>query len=74
MRLLGRVAGMTALLALCGDAACAQEPPVPKASQPAVRETPKDGDTSSADSYRKARELSEGMVLGVLEEQGLKIH
>jgi malate synthase len=39
-----------------------------------LRETPKDGDTSSADSYRKARELSEGMVLGVLEEQGLKIH
>jgi len=42
MRLLGCVARMTALLALCADAACAQEPPVPKASQPAVQETPKD--------------------------------
>ncbi len=38
-----------------------------------LRETPKDGDTSSADSYRRARELSEGLVLGVLEEQGVTI-
>ena len=42
MQLLGRVAGMTALLALCGGAARAQEASVPKASQPAAQETPKD--------------------------------
>ena len=42
MRLLGRVARMTALLALCGGRARAQEPSVPKASQPPAQETPKD--------------------------------
>src|SRR5258708_34487949 len=43
MRLLGRVAGMTALLVLCGSAACAQEPSARQASQPAAQESPKDG-------------------------------
>jgi len=43
MQLLGRVAGMTALLVLCGSAACAQEPSARQASQPAVQESPKDG-------------------------------
>jgi malate synthase len=38
-----------------------------------LRETPKNGETSSADSLRKAREESEGMVLGVLEEQGVAV-
>jgi malate synthase len=39
-----------------------------------LRETSKNGDSTSADSYRKAREQSEGMILGVLEEQGVKVH
>src|ERR1700737_1203060 len=43
MRLLGRIAGMTALLAMCGGAAGAQEPSAPKASQPAAQEASKDG-------------------------------
>src|SRR6266446_2068182 len=43
MQLLGRVAGMTALLVLCGSAACAQEPSARQASQPAAQESPKDG-------------------------------
>jgi len=38
-----------------------------------LRETPKNGETSSADSLRKARDESEGMVLGVLEEQGVTV-
>jgi malate synthase len=38
-----------------------------------LRETAKNGDPSSADSYRRAREQSEGMILGVLEEQGVSI-
>src|SRR5260370_41678740 len=43
MQLLGRVAGMTTLLALCGSVAGGQEPSVPNASQPAAaREAPKD--------------------------------
>jgi malate synthase len=38
-----------------------------------LRETSKNGDPSSADSYRRAREQSEGMILGVLQEQGVSI-
>ena len=43
MQLLGRVAGMAALLLLCRDAARGQEASAPKASQPAVPEASKDG-------------------------------
>ncbi len=43
MQSLGRVAGMTALLVLCGSAAGAQEQSAPKASQPAAQEASKDG-------------------------------
>jgi len=42
MQLLGRVAGMTVLLMLCGGVAGGQEPSAPNASQPAAREAPKD--------------------------------
>src|SRR5216684_3222387 len=42
MQILKRVAGMTALLVLCGGAAGAQEPSAAKANQPAVQEAPKD--------------------------------
>src|SRR3984893_17597133 len=38
-----------------------------------LRETTKNGDASLGDSYRKAREQSEGMILGVLQEQGAPI-
>src|SRR5260370_5824218 len=44
MQLLGRVAGMTALLVLCGGGvAGAQEPSAPKESQPAAQDASKDG-------------------------------
>src|SRR6266478_8050537 len=43
MQFMGRVAGMTALLVLCGGAARAQEPSARQASQPAPQESPKDG-------------------------------
>src|SRR5437899_2948365 len=43
MQSLGRVAGMTALLVLCGGAAGAQETSAPKSSQPAAPEASKDG-------------------------------
>src|SRR2546430_1540272 len=43
MQLLGRVAGMAALLLLCRGAAGAQEASAPKASQPAVPEASKGG-------------------------------
>jgi outer membrane protein TolC len=43
MQLLGRVAGMTALLVLCGGVAGAQEPSAPKESQPAAQDASKDG-------------------------------
>src|SRR2546425_332052 len=43
MQLLGRVAGMAALLLLCRGAVGAQEASAPKASQPAVPEASKDG-------------------------------
>ena len=38
-----------------------------------LREMPQNGDTASADTYRKARQQSEGMVLGVLQAQGAPI-
>src|SRR5205823_13497359 len=43
MKLQGHVAGMAALLLLCGGAARAQEPSAPEASRPAGEEAPKDG-------------------------------
>src|SRR6267143_5601937 len=43
MKLLGRVAGMIALLMLCGAAAGAQETSAPKSNQPAALEASKDG-------------------------------
>src|SRR5437879_2831124 len=43
MQLLGRVAGMAALLLLCRGAVGAQEASAPKASRPAVLEASKDG-------------------------------
>jgi outer membrane protein TolC len=42
MHLLGRVAGMTVLLAWCGSAASAQEPPAPSASLPMPQVASKD--------------------------------
>jgi outer membrane protein TolC len=42
MQILGRVAGMTALLVLCGGVASAQEPIAAKASQPAAQEASRD--------------------------------
>jgi len=38
-----------------------------------LRESPTNGDRVAADSYRKARDLSEGMVLGVLKAQGVPL-
>src|ERR1700682_6801771 len=43
MQLLGRVAGMTALLVLGSGAAGAQETSAPKTSQPVAQEAPKNG-------------------------------
>jgi outer membrane protein len=43
MRSLGRVAGVTALLVLCGGTGGAQETSAPKLSQPAAQEASKDG-------------------------------
>jgi outer membrane protein TolC len=57
MQLLGRVAGMTALLVMCGGAASAQETPSPKANQTAAQETPKDG-TPVALTLKRAIELA----------------
>ena len=39
-----------------------------------LRESSTDGDAAAANAYRNAREQSEGMILGVLEEQGVKVH
>jgi malate synthase len=39
-----------------------------------LRESSTNGDATVAGSYRHAREQSEGMILGVLEEQGVKVH
>jgi malate synthase len=38
-----------------------------------LRESVTKGDTAAADSYRNARDLSEGMVLGILQAQGVRI-
>ena len=38
-----------------------------------LRESSTNGDEAAADSYRKARDQSEGMVLGVLEAQGVRV-
>jgi len=56
MQLLRGVEGMTALLMLCG-AVCAQEPPAPQASQPAVQEAPKDA-PAVALTLKRAIELA----------------
>jgi outer membrane protein TolC len=57
MQLLGRVAGLTALLVMCGGAASAQETPSPKANQTAAQETPIDG-TPVALTLKRAIELA----------------
>src|SRR5882672_6145518 len=57
MQSLGRVAGMTALLVLCGDAARAQETSAPKSSQTAAPEAPKDG-AAVALTLKRAIELA----------------
>jgi malate synthase len=38
-----------------------------------LRESPTNGDRAAADTYRKARDQSEGMVLGVLQGQGVTL-
>jgi malate synthase len=38
-----------------------------------LRESSTNGDAGAADSYRKARDLSEGMVLGILQAQGVAL-
>src|SRR5258706_15381030 len=57
MQLLRRVAGMTALMVLCGGAAGAQEASAQKASQPAAQESPKDG-APMALTLKRAIELA----------------
>lgn len=57
MQLLGRVAGMTALLMMCAGDASAQETPLPKASQTAVQEVPKD-EAPVALTLKRAIELA----------------
>jgi outer membrane protein len=57
MQLLGRVAGMAALLVVCGGAAGAQETPSTKASQAAAQEAPKDGATVAL-TLKRAVELA----------------
>jgi outer membrane protein TolC len=57
MQLLGRVAGLTALLVMCRGAASAQETPSPKANQTAAQETPIDG-TPVALTLKRAIELA----------------
>src|SRR6266403_5669521 len=59
MQSLGRVAGMTALLVLCGGAARAQEASVPKSSQLAAPEASKDG-APVALTLKRAIELALG--------------
>jgi len=54
---LERVAGVTALLVLCGAAAGAQEAPAPKANQAATQESPKDG-TGVTLTLKRAIELA----------------
>jgi outer membrane protein TolC len=57
MQLLRGVAGMTALLMLCGDAMRAQEASAPQASQPAAQEAPKDA-PAVALTLKRAIELA----------------
>src|SRR2546428_12134601 len=57
MESLGRVAGMTALLVLCGGAARAQETSAPKSSQTAAPKAPKDG-AAVALTLKRAIELA----------------
>ena len=38
-----------------------------------LRESSTNGEAGGADTYRKARDLSEGMVLGILQAQGVRI-
>src|SRR5467141_3937585 len=57
MQSLGRVAGMAALLVLCGGAARAQEASAPKSSQTAAPEAPKDG-AAVALTLKRAIELA----------------
>jgi malate synthase len=38
-----------------------------------LRESSQNGDTGTRETYRNAREQGEGMVLGVLQEQGVAI-
>jgi outer membrane protein TolC len=57
MRLLGRVAGISALLVLCGGAAGAQETSAPRTSQPAAQEASKDGAPVTL-TLRRAIELA----------------
>jgi malate synthase len=38
-----------------------------------LREMPANGETSSADTYRQARDIAEGLILGVLEAQGVRV-
>jgi len=57
MKLLGRVAGMTALLVVGGRAAGAQEAPAQNASQPGAQESPKDG-AGVALTLKRAIELA----------------
>jgi outer membrane protein len=57
MQSLGRVAGMAALLVLCGGAAGAQEPSAPKARQLAAQETSNDG-VQVALTLKRAIELA----------------
>src|SRR5882762_2338962 len=57
MQSLGRVAGMAALLVLCGGAARAQEASAPKSSQTAAAEAPKDG-AAVALTLKRAIELA----------------
>src|SRR5258708_39007841 len=57
MQLLRRVAGMTALMVLCGGAAGAQEASAQKAGQPAAQESPKEG-APMALTLKRAIELA----------------
>lgn len=57
MGLLGRISGMMALLVLCSDAAGAQEPSAPKASQATAQESP-NGGVPVALTLRRAIELA----------------
>jgi outer membrane protein TolC len=57
MRLLGRIAGISALLVLCGGAAGAQETSAPRTSQPAAQEASKDGAPVTL-TLRRAIELA----------------